>query len=71
MMSSNVIFTNVMNDVEKHDALKKKTFDFKIETFTRFDRLFVIKFKVSRQFDFKLYEEIVFERETFTIFDNA
>ena len=70
-MSSNAILTNVMNDVEKNDALRKKTFDFKIETLTRLNRLLVIEFKASRQFDFKSYEEIVFEREMFATFDNA
>ena len=71
MMSSNAILTNVINDVEKNETLRKKTFDFQIETFTRFDRFLVIKFKLSRQFDFKSYKEIVFERETFATFNNA
>ena len=64
-MSSNAILTNVMNDVEKNDALKKKTFDFKIETFTRHDRLLVIDFKTHRQQKFESYEKLVFEREAF------
>ena len=63
--------SHIMNDVEKNNALRKKTFDFKIETFIRLDRLLVIKFKTSRQFNFKSYEKIIFERETFATFDNA
>ena len=60
-----------MNDVEKNDVLRKKTFNFKIEIFTRLDRFLVIKFKTFHQFNFKSYEKIVFEREAFIIIDNA
>ena len=70
-MSSNAIFTNVMNDVEKNNALRKKTFDFKVETFTRHDRLLVIDFKTHRQQKFESYEKLVFERETFANFEYA
>ena len=70
-MLSNAIFTNVMNDVEKNDALRKETFDLKVETLTRHDCLLVIDFKTHRQQKFESYEKLVLERETLATFECA
>ena len=70
-MFSNAIFTSVMNNVEKNDTLKKRTFHFKIEILTRFDRFLVIDFKIHDQQKFESYEKFVLERETFATFECA
>ena len=66
-ISKNAIFTNVMNDVRKNDALKKKTTKIIIVTFALHNRFFVIEFKSNRQQSFESYNKYVFERKMFAI----
>ena len=68
-MTKNAIFTNVIDDVKKNDALKKKTTKIIIVAFAKQRRFFVIAFKSIRQRRFDSYEKYVFERKMFAIFE--